>query len=853
MALGGVGCSGGGSAGPVLQSSCTAPSAAGPALCLQSCNLGCTQAGCGINQIAQNQPIVLVFSQDVDPATVSSATVSLRTTTGEEPVGQLLTNGPTVMFVPEIRVVGSQSFFGFRPAETYQLYVRGGNQVGVLRSTAGDPLLEDYRCSLSVTLGVVDFDGQPPSAELLSPVLATGVDPLTPIVLEFSEVIDQAPFITSSNRAQPVAVTVRDTRPAPGGGVQCDPASAPVVVPGTWDLFNDPLRQLTVGSFRPDSEVPGGLCVEVRVTPRVVDLSGKPAAEKVFSFVTAPSQRAEVALVETFDNDLQLDHRASSGVWANGEALPGAIGGDAIHGVFDPADGTEIAPGVYEWNTEDSLISRVRTRTGTDLRVTDGVYRFSQFHIGAGTTVRFVGAHPARISVSGNAVIDGVLDLSGVGRPMPDGDSVTGQPGADGGAAGGAAGSARGGAGADRCNGLGALPRFSGERGRDAVLSAGHAYAARAAGSGGRGSALFPADGRNASVVTTQVAGLYSSQVAAGGGGGALMAPGEAGTVVATHNGDPAEAGPDGRAGREFSLLPRPAGSSSLDHFVVGGAGGGGAGGHPFFSIAALVSWRSGGGGAAGGGAVAVRAGRDLSVSDTGAIDASGGSTTGMAGVLAPTNAYAVPGGGGSGGSILLQVGQRIDQDGGLDVAGGSAGTTFGPPAATMEARGGAGGRGQVRVEVAGGGAASLIGSVTPASGPGTSIAGLVDRDPVVASQSLWIGTQQLFPPEFLRYELDAIVDGVPITYSDDPTVGVLATDGQPVRLWIQGAQYDPGGNVDPTTVSGWLRYVGGFAPAGEVVLDTADATVLRFQLLFDRGLAQSVSVQELRVFYRPF
>ena len=145
------------------------------AFCLTTCNLGCSQAGCTINAIAQNQAIFLQFSQDVNPASVNSGSVSIRTSTGEQPQGRLIVNGPIVQFVPDVLISGSQTFFGFKPNETYGLFLPSGNAVNVLQSTRSDRLAGSISCSLRVTRGIIDLNGACPQATLITPSNTTGM------------------------------------------------------------------------------------------------------------------------------------------------------------------------------------------------------------------------------------------------------------------------------------------------------------------------------------------------------------------------------------------------------------------------------------------------------------------------------------------------------------------------------------------------------------------------------------------------------------------------------------------------------------------------------------------------------
>ena len=65
------------------------------------------------SDIAQNEILILQFSDEVDPATVNPSTIRLRTASGELPVGEFFVNGNQVEFVPTLSISGGQTFFGF--------------------------------------------------------------------------------------------------------------------------------------------------------------------------------------------------------------------------------------------------------------------------------------------------------------------------------------------------------------------------------------------------------------------------------------------------------------------------------------------------------------------------------------------------------------------------------------------------------------------------------------------------------------------------------------------------------------------------------------------------------------------
>src|SRR5687768_10051620 len=218
------GCGGGGGDPTIAGGDCASGSRA---LCLTGCSLGCTLQGCELTQIAQNQPLSFAFSQEVDPLSVTTASCTLKTASGEEPVGVWMVHRQVITFVPELRMVGSQSFFGFKANESYVLSLRGGSEGDVVRATSGDRLPQSFHCTLAVTRGVVDLDGQPPEAFLLSPSSQLAAPRDTPLVVGFSEVLDPTAFAGTNSRTGPVRLRIRGAENQ-SGTLVCVDDPAPV-------------------------------------------------------------------------------------------------------------------------------------------------------------------------------------------------------------------------------------------------------------------------------------------------------------------------------------------------------------------------------------------------------------------------------------------------------------------------------------------------------------------------------------------------------------------------------------------------------------------------------------------------
>ncbi|MFY9345822.1 MAG: Ig-like domain-containing protein, partial [Planctomycetota bacterium] len=520
-------------------------------ICLQSCNLGCSTTGCSRSDIAQNQIIILQFSDAIDPATVSPSSIRFRTATGEQPVGEFFVNGNQVEFVPTLSISGGQTFFGFSAGETYTMTIPAGDtELAVVRSTSGKPFGKELTCSLASTLGIVDLNQIAPRATLLVPTAdqLTAAPRDTEIVLEFNEMIDATPFLSTSQT--PVTFSVRRNRLAAGGGYECDPNSNSQTLTGTQRLDFDAGRGVSTLSFQPAQQLPGNICVEVNVTDGVTDLSGRPAQPQTFTFRTIVVPLTETNTTEEFDNAQQLDADASAATWANGVASFARIGGDGRHGVFSTSlaiDTQTIVGGknVYQFNTDNTVIPASNTTTGAAIAITDGRFYFSTMIVPSNVLLRFVGSRPPILTVAGRFEVLGDIDVSGgtIGL-MPLSTAVAGQPGGSGGIFGG-----NGGRGGDKVSSLqatttGATAANNGVNGDDARLLGGHGYAAGAAGSGGRGSTVFPASGRNVDIYFGANSGaIYSPTAAAGGGGAGFTAPGALGRVVTNNHSDTAFAG----------------------------------------------------------------------------------------------------------------------------------------------------------------------------------------------------------------------------------------------------------------------------------------------------------------------
>ncbi len=579
-------------------------------------------------------------------------------------------------------------------------------------------------------------------------------------------------------------------------------------------------------------------------------------------------------IVENFSTTTYLDRQTSSGTWAGG-AHPGLVGGDGRHGSFDPALGGATATD-YTWDTTLVTIPGSLTPSGTSVAVSDGRFYFTDFTLPAGVTLKFTGPVPPQIFVRGKVRVEGTIQLNAAPMTTFNARGATNAPapyvaGQQGGTAG--PGGGHGGKGGDECQGAGPQSQLqngvvvwinNGQNGADVQLLAGHAYALSAAGTGGHGATLFPANGLTPpSNTSSALSGIYNPFFAAGGSGGGMSTNGSAAIVNPFTM---LQVSPVPTPGQLFNLFPfppvsAPNGYSSLNHFLVGGSGGGGGASHAFgtFNIAGSTFDRyiAGAGGSGGGGALALRAGGDLWVTASASLQAKGG-----AGVLIRGNdgistnnvnwGVTSPGGGGSGGSFLLQSGANLTMSGAIDTAGGQGSRTGQVFTAqyNVTSVAGNGSPGTYRLE--GGNAVNFAGiGCVPAFSAPEHQGPLQDRDPRTGCQSLWYSTGLTVPPQWLGYELDVDTDGdgvTDVTYSDSGAAGTqLANDPNgPVTVQFQGAQLAPATGLPvPSSIGPWREGVGTGAVPG---LNLDAATGYRFVLTFHRGLFPNCVVKRLRV-----
>ncbi|MCA8952429.1 MAG: hypothetical protein KDE27_23160, partial [Planctomycetes bacterium] len=247
-----------------------------------------------------------------------------------------------------------------------------------------------------------------------------------------------------------------------------------------------------------------------------------------------------------------------------------------------------------------------------------------------------------------------------------------------------------------------------------------------------------------------------------------------------------------------------------------------------------------------------LRAGDSLTIGAIGKVLASGGSTGGILSNFGV--AAAMPGGAGSGGTVLLQTGRDANLAGQIDVLGGDGGTYErqaggNPPVgARVEAHAGNGSDGFIRFEMPGSPTTLMLPNTLPAAQP-DNVAALTEQDRYVSFRTLWYSTGQVFGPEFARYEIHATVDGQSVIYSDDTTVSpVMAGVGSALRLWIQNGQMDLA-TGDVTEIQPWRTGVATFQ--GQIGISTDGRNAFRYAVIQDRDVAATVTIEKIVIVFK--
>lgn len=168
-------------------------------------------------------------------------------------------------------------------------------------------------------------------------------------------------------------------------------------------------------------------------------------------------------------------------------------------------------------------------------------------------------------------------------------------------------------------------------------------------------------------------------------------------------------------------------------------------------------------------------------------------------------------------------------------------------PLQAVTAQAGNGANGNIRMEARS--TVQVQGTTTPTYQPQQDLDPLNDVDALTGSRSKWMRPASTNLPVYLHYELLVEVDGLPVLYSDDPTISPLAANDPAgiVMLRLQGAQTNAmTGNAIPGTEGPWCTKIAGFDS-----LNTDRAQAVRFDIVMNKSSVTTLKVLEWRLTWR--
>ena len=464
---------------------------------IQSCSLSCnggeagSQISCGVNQVAVNEGISILFSQAVDLSSVNKNTFQvINLATGKTPSGTFSIdplNNKVLIFRPQMTFDASGNpIFGLTDDSSYQVYLPGENQDPggtYIRGISGKENLARMSCTV-VAKGILDPVPGSPSVTVSVDVVQSK-DPYvvesqiasggaflhdvwhdTEIRMMFNDIMNPATLVNPVTGASATLKVFVD----PDGNIN-DPSDR-VELFGKYSISIDENNFTTSVTFKPSVGLPSsgsGLiprAIVVEIPSTVSDLGSNPLINGgvvVFTpeFVQFPSVVMPGPNGEQFVSTTYLDADNSGASWGGGALLRGDLGGSGRLGplVVD----SSVSPMILDTDAQVWANFNVITEGSAafppstsppEATITDGVFEFSSISIGPGSQLIFKGSNPARLFARGNAVIQGAgkIDVSG-GAPddsftTPAGHNSTELAGGAGGTAGPSGGF--GGRGGDR-------------------------------------------------------------------------------------------------------------------------------------------------------------------------------------------------------------------------------------------------------------------------------------------------------------------------------------------------------------------------------------------------------------------
>jgi hypothetical protein len=517
---------------------------------VESCSLGCTngkggeQVFCAIVNTYQNQEISILFSEDVDLASVSASSFRVvNVANGTTPVGTFLIdpfNAKRLVFRPDLSfdLLGNPEF-GLEPDTSYQITLPGeaqGDTPPFIESIGGRRNQSRVDCTILTDQGIVDPVPGPPQLDITVDVVTDYDADGNPIDFDFDVPADGAENVS---RTSDIVFTFHDImnvatllNPSTGEAtfitVSIDPdgqlgtTDDRVPVTGTFFYNLDLERLETILVFRPTDGYPSAGSaprrIVINVPEGVLDLAGNSVTPESGGGIIAfqPERVAFPPLElpreggEDFSTQELYDASESGAAWGSGKLAHSTTSSSGRLGHLRVRSGESVVldtdSQAFPLENEPLDVIGNADAQGdfpTTVTVTDGTFEFTSIQIDNGGQLSFTGSNPPRLLSRGPIVVDGGGLISAAGgaasahtsnvpKPAENPDETNGIGGPDAG---------DGGYGADRWDATGA--QYDILRSKGAISNPGAVTTGRN-GSGvgddaaevsrGRGGVRFPLD-----------------------------------------------------------------------------------------------------------------------------------------------------------------------------------------------------------------------------------------------------------------------------------------------------------------------------------------------------------------------
>jgi hypothetical protein len=295
-------------------------------------------AATGTTSLPRNAQLLLKFSEEVDPGSVTNQTIQIRSGTGLIPQGSFSVNGNQVRFDPTVTSQGQPNPFGFDPQVQYTVYIPSfadqlaDHQIGVVQNRDADPNQTTFRTAFTTSAGYLRELIPPQVLDVFfepAPELLTGNIPGNGrMAVVFSEAMDPGSFLQGPQTLPLTPSTTIDVRYDPLIQVNIDNFVAGTAIPGFFT--NDP--SATIFYFNPLFSFGNKkLVFYLQCLQGLRDLSGNQLVNpRFFGNFTCDGKGISTGklLTEQFLNTIDMDGSATDAIW--GTQTVGTLQGQAV-------------------------------------------------------------------------------------------------------------------------------------------------------------------------------------------------------------------------------------------------------------------------------------------------------------------------------------------------------------------------------------------------------------------------------------------------------------------------------------------------------------------------------------------